>query len=179
MIRPEARQTLSRLREVLIGLAVMALGLYWGFFTGGGLLHWVGYAVALLGVALIVVGVQRLRFPSGHGGAGVVEVTERQITYLAAQGGGTVSINELSRIDMVNTDAGPIGSDVFWVFTETSGTQLIIPTDAENSGALFDAVNVLNGVDWGALSASAGDTSNTTRTVWRRSIVQNLSPRLH
>ena len=42
MIRPGARAALSQWREALIGLAVLALGVYWGFFTGGGLLHWIG-----------------------------------------------------------------------------------------------------------------------------------------
>ncbi|WP_136439743.1 hypothetical protein [Pacificoceanicola onchidii] len=179
MIRPEAAQALSRFREILIGLAVLLLGLYWAFFTGGGLLHWIGYAVAVLGIVLIATGLQRLRFPSGKGGPGVVEVTERQITYLAAQDGGTVSIDELSRIDMLNTDDGPLASDVFWVFTETSGARLVIPTDAENSRALFDAVNVLEGVDWAAVTASAADTTPQVRTIWRKSTVQNLSPRVH
>ena len=51
MIRPEAAATLARFRDALIGGAVLALGLYWALFTGGGLLHWLGWGVADQGVS--------------------------------------------------------------------------------------------------------------------------------
>ena len=72
MIRPGARAALSQWREALIGLAVLALGVYWGFFTGGGLLHWIGYGVIAVGLLLVIAGIQRGRFRIGAGGPGAV-----------------------------------------------------------------------------------------------------------
>lgn len=80
-IRPEASAFVDRWREVMIGVVVVALGIYWA--SGFGLLKWVGIVVILIGAALLVAGVQRARFRMGKGGPGVVQVDERQITYSA------------------------------------------------------------------------------------------------
>ena len=63
-IRPEARAALWRAREALAGLAIGLLGLSWALGPGG-LLGWLGWGLILAGVALIVIGLQRL--PVSHG----------------------------------------------------------------------------------------------------------------
>lgn len=79
-VRPEARAALWRWREVLVGLVVAAIGLWWAL-AAHGLVQWVGGAVLLTGLALILLGIQRGRFRTGTGGPGVVRVDEGLITY--------------------------------------------------------------------------------------------------
>ena len=80
LIRPEAKETLWRWRELGIGIIVWFLGLYW-FFQSFGLLKWTGAGFALLGLVLLFIGQQRGRFRHSEKGMGVVDVVEGQITY--------------------------------------------------------------------------------------------------
>ena len=79
-VRPEAAQALLRWREVLVGLAVVGLGVWW-YLGAFGIWRWVAVALIAAGGAITWEGIRRARFAPGSGGAGVVEVDERQITY--------------------------------------------------------------------------------------------------
>ena len=61
MIRPEAKRTLWRWREVLFGISISALGYLWvvSYF---GLLRWLGIVLIIVGGALLFIGFQRGRF---------------------------------------------------------------------------------------------------------------------
>ena len=91
MIRPEAQTLLARWSEALIGVGIALLGAYWAFFTGGGLLHWIGYGVIVLGAAVVFSGIQRARFHKGGGGPGVVQVVERRVSYFGPETGGVMT----------------------------------------------------------------------------------------
>ncbi|MEO0372922.1 MAG: hypothetical protein AAF231_15810, partial [Pseudomonadota bacterium] len=60
-IRPEARAALWRWREALAGASGLGFGLWW-LFSGASLTRWIGGAVALAALALLVAGIQRGRF---------------------------------------------------------------------------------------------------------------------
>lgn len=141
LIRPKAAQALIRWRDPLIGAAVLALGLYWGFFTGGGLLHWVGYVVALGGCALIVAGLQRLRFRRGGGGPGIVAITEGQISYFGPLNGGAVALSELDALSL-----DPTEKPAHWILVQPGQPALHIPVTASGADALFDTFATLPGI---------------------------------
>jgi hypothetical protein len=63
------RNWIIRWREVLIGVAIVLLGLWWWANTYA-VVSWLSAVIILLGAALIWTGVQRLRFRQGGGGAG-------------------------------------------------------------------------------------------------------------
>ncbi|WP_372885396.1 hypothetical protein [Shimia sp.] len=138
-IRPEARAALWRWREVLLGAAVVLLGLYWA--SGFGLLRWLGVAVVVAGLALLMAGVQRGRFRVGQGGLGLVQVDERQITYFAPKGGGVVALEDLFCV-LLDGSATP----AVWVLHHPGRAELRIPVTAEGADALFDAFAVLPGL---------------------------------
>ena len=92
--------------------------------------------------------------------------SKRQITYFGPMGGGAISINELMRVKVRTTDLGPLTSDFFWEFTDTSGQRLTIPGDAENASALFDALTVLKGADYQAVINASGSTEPAEFLVW-------------
>lgn len=131
-IRPEAQAALMQWREAIIGIAVVILGAWW--IVGGGILRWVGVAVALGGAVLIYTGVQRARFRSGKGGPGVVTVDEGQISYFGPLSGGVVAISDLAMVVLDPTQTPPV-----WLLQQPRETDLAIPVNAEGSDQLFDA----------------------------------------
>lgn len=166
-IRPEAAAWLRKWREALVGAAVLMFNLQLAATTYGTLnaIAWVG---VLLGAALFVEGVRRARLPDKAGGVGVVEVDERQITYLGPHGGASMSINEIERIKVRTTPDGPMTSDFFWEFNDAQGQFLTIPGDAENAPALFDALTALPGADYEAVIRASGSTERREFLVWER-----------
>ena len=140
MIRDEAKQTLWRLREVLIALALASLGAYWAhaFF---GLLQYIGYALLGFSVIILIMGLQRFRFRTKTTGAGVVTVIEGQITYFGPYSGGTIATQDISRISLVPKPAAKC-----WVLEQPAQPAITIPVDARGTDGLFDAFASLPGL---------------------------------
>ncbi|WOI56069.1 hypothetical protein [Palleronia sp. LCG004] len=174
-LRPGALETILRWREAAIGAAAAALGLYWAW-SDPGIMRWVGVAFVLGGVAIAREGLSRARRPGDGGGPGVVEVTERQIAYFSAEGGGAVAVDDLIRVHVDTTIDGPYQSDIFWVLTPESGQALHIPGDAEGAAKIFDALAPLEGVDYAAAIRATSKTEAGRFLVWERSGTGN--PRL-
>ena len=133
-IRPEVKAFFLKWREAIIAGAIL-MGSLQAASSTTGLVKGLSWATALIGAALFIEGVRRARLPERSGGVGVVEVDERQITYLGPLGGGAISINELIRVKVRTTDLGPMASDFYWEFTDSDGQRLTIPGDAENAAA--------------------------------------------
>lgn len=166
LIRPEARAALWRARDLIAGAGLFAVGFY--ALTSVALpTKLFGGVLLVAACALITVGLRRLRFPSGSGGPGVVEVDERQITYLGPTGGGAVSLDALAEVRILTTGDGPLGTDLHWLFTQSDGTALSIPGDAEGTEALFDALSALPGVDHTRAAAAFGSTQPASFTLWK------------
>lgn len=141
MIRPGAMAALRRWREALIGAAVAGFGLWVGLVSYG-YVTWIGGALVLLGLALVVTGIQRGRFRTGAGGVGVVRVTEGQIGYFGPFTGGAVALSEIRRLAL---DVGP-GTAPAWRLSQHGQPDLLIPLDAEGADALFDIFAALPGI---------------------------------
>lgn len=174
MIRAEAAAQLSRFREALIGVAVTLLGGYWAFFTGGGLLHWIGYAVLALGIALCVTGLQRGRFRRGQDGPGLVQIVEGRIAYFGPLGGGVADVQALSRLVL-----DPTGKPAHWVLHRPAEPPLAIPLTAQGADALFDAFATLPGLNTETMlrQMQAGTTGPVT--IWQSENVRESTIRLH
>ena len=164
MIREEAREALLRWREVILGAVLIAFGGNW-LLTGHTLQPVLGGLLVGLGLALLWLGYRRVRFPKGEGGPGLVEVTERQISYLTAAGGGAIALDGLARVE-VHTGA----SGILWVFTVATGEQLSIPGNARGAEALFDALVSLPGsnYDQAVQAAQAGAGQPDKFLIWQK-----------
>lgn len=160
-IRPEAARGLARWREAMVGAAIAALGLFWAL-TSLGVIRWFGVILALAGAALIWSGVQRARFRTGEGGLGVVEVDERQITYLAPVGGGMASLDALTQVSIVASRAG----GAYWRF-DMGGERLSVPSAAEGANALFDVLTALPGARMETAIRALNQPPETPVTIWR------------
>ena len=139
-IRPEIREATARWRETLIGVALALFGTYWTV-TQQGILAVLGTIFVMLGVVLAFAGIQRARFRRGTDGPGVVQVTERMVTYFGPLDGGSVSIDALVEVEL-----DPTSKPVCWVLTQPGTPPLNIPVTAQNADILFDVFASLDGI---------------------------------
>lgn len=173
MIRPEAAAALLRWREVLVGVLVVLLGLYWAVLKFG-LLQWTGVAVTLAGLALVYSGVQRLRFLHGGGGAGIVQVVEGRITYFGPLTGGVVDMDALEQL-AIDHSAKP----AHWLLYQPGQPPIAIPVDAEGSERLFDIFAALPGMRTEYLLRRLRPGGDHVDVVWRAAPLRGRMDRLH
>ncbi|KAA8610866.1 hypothetical protein [Salipiger aestuarii] len=174
MIRPEARAAFARWSEAMWGAAILALGLYWGFFTGGGLLHWLGFAVAIAGALLVVAGIQRGRFRTGSGGPGIVQIVEGRIVYMGPLSGGVADLDTLTRLVL-----DPTGKPARWMLHRKDQPVLTIPVSAQGAEALFDAFSALPGLQTERMLSALNGARAEAVTVWQSVSCKSTQLRLH
>lgn len=172
-IRPEARATLWRWREVLAGSGLALLGLAWALGSFG-LLRALAFVLLALGVVLILAGLQRARFRSGGGGQGVVQVIEGQVTYYGPLSGGAVAISELAALSLDGRS-----KPAHWLLVPDQGAALQIPVSAEGADALFDAFSGLKGLRTEHLLRVKQAGGRRLQVIWRRADVQAKINALH
>jgi hypothetical protein len=165
-IRPEARASLWRWREVLFGVGLACLAAVWAVGAFGIVRI---LALVLLGfaVVLILAGIQRSRFRGRGGGQGVVQVIEGQVTYYEPLNGGAVAISELAALSLDGRD-----KPAHWLLVPDQGATLQIPVSAEGADALFDAFNGLAGLRTEQLLRIKQAALPRLQVVWRRQDVQ-------
>lgn len=161
-VRPEVVAILVRWREVALAAAVNLWGLYWSL-TGLGLIRWLGWALVLIGAVVLWAAVQRARFQAGHGGLGVVEIDERQVSYLAPVGGGILSIDALSEVSIGPDLAG------YPVWRLRAGMEkMTIPASAEGTAAIFDMLAALPGANIEAAIRASRAKPDEPVVIWQR-----------
>ncbi|SMR81730.1 hypothetical protein SAMN04488030_2157 [Aliiroseovarius halocynthiae] len=165
-VRTEALTALTRYREALIGAGIILLGLWWAWGSLG-LIKWLGVALAGLGVLVLLSGLRRSRIRSAHGGVGVVQIDERQVTYLAPVGGGFASLDDLRLIEIVQDRAGLS----VWRFHQP-GNVLVIPARAEGAEAIFDALTALSGADIDVAIRAVNTPPADTVVIWGQAVVK-------
>ena len=161
-VRPEAAETWNRWKQVILGLAIAGFGLS-VVISWFGIAKLGGVAIIAMGGLVAIDGWRRARFPAGSGGAGVVYVTEREIRYMSGSGGGSVSLEDLTRIEIHRNLRGR----VTWVFYQDDH-MLEFPGDAEGTAKLFDAFSALNGVNYSQAEAAANGQGPDLFLVWQK-----------
>lgn len=172
-IRPEAHAALMRWREVVIGVAVISLGVFW-IAGSGGLLGLLGYGVAGLGVVMVVAGIQRARFRTGSAGPGVVQVTEGRVAYFGPLTGGAVDLADLEALTL-DASADP----PHWVLHQLGTADLQIPLGAKGEDALFDAFAQLPGIRTETMLANLQKGADVPVVIWRSASARSRAQRLH
>ena len=170
-IRPDAQKMLTRYREVLVGVGFDIFGLVL-ILTGRGLAVWIGVVICIGASALIVAGIQRARFRSDAGGAGVVKVVEGAVSYFGPFTGGVISITEMTRLTFDPRHYPP-----HWVLEQLGQDPLLIPINAEGAEALFDAFEGLNGLNTQHMLRVMNNPPEVPVTIWtrEREIVRRLT----
>ena len=168
-LRPEVAALLTRWREVLGTLAVMAAG-GWIAARPGLIVQGFGYALIGLAAIALVPAIRRARFAADGQGPGVVQVVEGRILYMGPETGGAVSIGELSSLSLRRDHEG----NSAWLLQEP-GQMLVIPVDAAGAEALFDAFTALPGLGAQRLLAARRSLRSGTQTLWRRADLPALT----
>lgn len=167
MIRPELVALFRRYAEVIVGLAIAALG-FWLLTRADWFWKLIGGLILAFGLVTFTTALRRITFKTDQIGPGMVEVDERQISYFSAHEGGVVSIEALARITCITTEDGPWAEDMFWVLEEDGGTTLTIPNSATGTEKLFDAFSALPGVDYTMATKAMGSTHNDSYVIWSK-----------
>lgn len=161
LIRPEAIALLRRWAEVLAASLLTLAGLLLARSTPG-IVSWVGWALAVLGVLAILGALQRLRFAAPGQGEGIVEIDEGEIRYFGPRGGGIVALDAILVLSL-SADAA------YWLVESLEGGILAIPRQAPGAEALFDAFASLPGFEMPSLlRVVAQGPAPHVRMIWRR-----------
>ncbi len=172
-IRPEARASLWRWREVLFGAALAGLAGFWAL-NAFGILRALAFILLALAVLMILTGIQRARFRGRGGGQGVVQVIEGQVSYYGPLTGGAVALSELAALSLDGRS-----TPAHWLLVPTQGATLQIPVSAEGADALFDAFTGLRGLRTEHLLRLKQAQAPQLQVVWRRKDVQAIINALH
>jgi len=168
-LRPEARALLWRWRDVLLGLAFVLLGLWWGLRSFG-FVQWLGFGLMAFGVVWSVAGVQRARFRQGGDGPGVVQVRERRLAYFGPLDGGVMDVADMTMLEL-----DPTGHPApQWILTGVGGQRIAIPISAKGAEDLFDVFAALPGIKTSAVLDVLSRTPDARLIIWSR-----VRPLLH
>ncbi len=167
LVRPEVQSLLMRWSEVLAGLAVGILGVWFATRIG---VFWqvLGGIIVLIGLGLAFAGWRRIGFASTRTGPGLVEVDERQISYFAAYEGGVISIDQLARVSAIAPAKGGGPDDLLWVLEEDGGVTLSIPNAASGAQLLFDAFAALPDVNYSNAQKALASRGSDSFVIWTK-----------
>lgn len=168
-LRPEAVAALTRWREVLAALAVIAAGA-WIAARPGLIVQGFGYVLIAMAALALIPAIRRARFAAGGLGPGVVQVVEGRILYMGPTTGGAVSLGDLTGLSLRRDHLGRAA----WILQEP-GQFLVVPVDAAGAEALFDAFTALPGLGAERLLSARRGTAEGTFPLWRRDALPALT----
>lgn len=165
-IRPELRRQMTRWAEPIMAAGVALLGL---MFLVRGLQRYnfiteaIGVVLLLIGAAAFWAAFRRVQFRQVGKGPGLVDVTERRITYMTSLGGDSVDLEAMTRLEIRNSmEFGRV-----WALKQAGGPTLFIPVAAAGSEKLFDVFAVLPDIDVAHMVASVNSSDANRTVIWR------------
>jgi hypothetical protein len=166
LIRPEMARFFRRWAETIAAgvIALVGLRIFWRAYTH---YNWMGEALGglliLIGLAASWAAYRRAQFNRGGDGPGLIEVTERQISYMTSLGGDTVDIAAMTRLEIRSTPS--LGR--VWVLKQSDGPTLFIPVGAAGAKNLFDAFSALPGIEQARLIEAVNTDQDHKQVIWR------------
>jgi len=166
-VRPPIAAHFSKWHEAYFVVAILLFGT-WMYLYGAARLNLImqglGLVVSLVGIILLRTTIQRIRFQLGQKAPGIVDVTEREISYFGPMHGKTISLDSLNKIELRESEAYA----AIWVLHHSDGDPMIVPTTAKGSGRLFDAFASLSGVKMDMLVSAINQTPIQAKVIWQR-----------
>ena len=167
-IRPNVRAHFAKWFEAYLVALVLILGVrvfLHGLAIESIVYGAIGSAIALLGLVLLRGAVHLIRFRRSQKAPGMVDVTEREISYFGPMHGKTVSLESLFKIELRESEAYAS----VWVLHNSEGDPMIVPTSAKGSDRLFDAFTSLSDVKMDALVRAVNKVPVRNHVIWERS----------
>lgn len=149
-------------REPLIAIGLAALGLYW-IINSHGILYTIGFGFLITGTTLAYAGYQRIRFKRAETGGGLIDFTERQISYFGPKTGAIFSIDEIKCLilDQSNSYSN-------WIVEITAGNKVEIPTNVKGNEVLFDIFNNLEGFQTEKMLEALSSSDSIKTVLWQK-----------
>jgi len=149
-------------REPLIAIGLAALGLYW-IINSHGILYTIGFGFLITGTTLAYAGYQRIRFKRAETGGGLIDFTERQISYFGPKTGAIFSIDEIKCLilDQSNSYSN-------WIVEITAGNKVEIPTNVKGNEVLFDIFNNLEGFQTEKMLEALSSSESIKTVLWQK-----------
>ena len=169
--RPEIHRTLRKWAEPIVMLVILLLALWMYFHAearANAPLQVIAVLLTAAAAALLVLSVRRVRLHTDKRGFGMVEVQERKIIYYGPDTGGAISLDDLTKVEIVATHATGYIDVTYWQLTDQWGSILIIPLGAEGSDAMLDSFAALPGVDYDLIVTAMSATDNAVFTIWKK-----------
>ncbi len=168
-VRPPVMTHLVKWREAYVVGFLLLFGL-WLFLYGATTLNLVaqglGLVISLVGIIFLYITLQRIRFKRAETAPGMVEVTEREISYFGPLHGKTISLESLRKIELRESEAYA----AIWVLHYAAGDPMIVPISAKGSDRLFDAFTGLSGVKMDVLVKAINQVPVHNQIIWERGL---------
>jgi len=166
-IRPEVTELLRRNIDGIIGCLILLVGIKVLIsFTWLGLV--LGLVLSLIGFGLIVGAWQKLFLVSVFEGAGLLEVNERQVSYLHIVNGGVISLDFIDRISLITNANTFMVQKRFWCLEQAGIDSLIFPISVKGIETFIGSLAVFSNVDYGIINVALKDKSKKKYVVWQR-----------
>lgn len=165
-IRPAVLMHFNKWREAYFVAGVLLLGIWLfmhGFATLNLVLQALGLIVSLVGIVLLRTAIQRIRFKRSQKAPGMVDITEREISYFGPLHGKTIALESLRKIELRESEA----YGAIWVLHHFDGDPMIVPISAKGSDRLFDAFTGLSGVKMDVLVAAVNQVPVQRQVIWK------------
>ena len=165
-VRDDAAATLRKYQEVLLGIVLILIG-FWILVSFHGFLRWLSVPLVVLGSVSTWNAWRRTRMKAANNGPGVVEIDERRLSYFGPFGGQSISLNDVTRIQIETTELGPFADDMFWLFY--TGSELArVPSSAQGADAILDALSSFKGADYDAVIRASSSTKRDKFLIWQK-----------
>lgn len=170
-IRPAVLEKFKRYEEALWGGAVLLTGLRMSVI-GGWFFAILSIPLMIAGAVLIWWGIRRGQFRARHkdgSGTGVVDVTERRLTFFDIGAGASLSLEQVTRIEIETNDLGPKVEDLYWVFYQHGQAPTFIPSGAVGGDEMFDALVAFPGANYDKVIEASQSTQVARFLIWEKS----------
>ncbi len=166
-IRPSILMHFTKWREAYFVTGVLLIGVWLfmrGFATLNLVLQALGLIVSLAGIVLLRTAIQRIRFKRTQKAPGMVDVTEREISYFGPMHGKSIALESLRKIELRESEV----YGAIWVLHHLDGDPMIVPVSAKGSDRLFDAFTSLSGVKMDILVAAVNQVPVHSQVIWEQ-----------
>lgn len=166
-IRPSVITHFRRWRESY-GVGIVVLLGAWlalkGYLITSPIYIGVGVLIILVTLGILRTVILRTRFGQEAKAPGLVEVKERQISYFGTMVGKSVSLDDVTKIELRESEA----YSAIWVLHSMDADPMIVPISAKGSQMLFDAFASLPRVRLDDLVAAVNRSPIQRHVIWEK-----------
>jgi hypothetical protein len=165
-LRPEVASFVRTWREPLVLALVLVLSLLMALAGTGPARFLGGLGAVAAGLALVPAWFL-VRHRPRTGDPGVVEIVERELTYLGPVFGGSLSLDALRRAEIVVGERDLGDGARYWALHPRDGPGLSVPTGASGGEKLAEVLSALPGIDLASLHRALTTRVPGTYLVWK------------